>query len=86
MAEIASYIYVVGPLAWAVLAGFGGLIVTLSPHHLRLARGFFVFSTLPLCAVLITIGCAASSAAIGLPIVAVSAFMLTACIIWDLLS
>jgi hypothetical protein len=31
MAEIASYIYVVGPLAWAVLAGFGGLIVTLPP-------------------------------------------------------
>jgi hypothetical protein len=76
VAEITNYIYTVGPLGWAVLAGFGSLVVTLSPQHVRLARGFFLLSALPLFAVPITFGCTASSAAIGLPIATVSAFLL----------
>jgi hypothetical protein len=76
MAEIANFVFVIGPLSWAVLAGFGGLVVTLSPQHLRLARGFFLFSALPLFAVPITFGCTASSAAIGLPVATVSVFIL----------
>jgi hypothetical protein len=76
VAEIANYIYTVGPLGWAVLVCFGGLAMTLSPQHARLARGFFLLSALPLFAVPITFGCTASSAAIGLPIATVSAFLL----------
>jgi hypothetical protein len=76
VAEITNYIYTVGPLGWAVLAGFGGLVVALSPQHVRLARGFFLLSALPLFAVPITFGCIASSAAIGLPIATLSAFLL----------
>jgi hypothetical protein len=77
VAEITNYIYTLGPLGWAVLAGFGGLVVALSPQHVRLARGFFILSALPLFTVPITFGCTASSAAVGLPIATVSAFLLT---------
>jgi hypothetical protein len=76
VAEIANYIYIAGPLCWAVIAAFGGLIVTLSTHHLRLARGFFLASALPLFAVPITFGWTASSPVVGLSIAAVSAFIL----------
>ena len=76
MDEVANYIYTIGPLCWAVLAAFGGLIVALSSQHLRLARGFFVFSALPLFAVPITFGYRASSAAIGLSAATASAFVL----------
>lgn len=76
MSEVANYIYVVGPLGWAVIAGFGGLVVTLSPQHIRIARAFFLFSAFPLFAVPITFGCTASSGIVGLPIAAGSAFFL----------
>ncbi len=32
MDEVSGYIYAYAPLCWAVLAGFGGLVVTLSPE------------------------------------------------------
>jgi len=75
MGEIASYVYTVGPLCWAALVGFGGLIVTLSTQHLRLARAFFLLSALPIFAVPITFGYTASSALVGLSVAAVSAFI-----------
>jgi hypothetical protein len=76
MVEVASYVYVFGPLCWAALAAFGGLIVTLSTQHLRIARGFFIVSAIPMFLVPITFGYVASSAVIGLATACLSAFAL----------
>ena len=76
MAEVANYVYIFGPLCWAALVGFGGLVVTLSTQHLRLARGFFVLSAIPLSAVPITFGWSAHSSTIGLTVAGLSAFAL----------
>jgi len=76
MAEVANYVYVFGPLCWAVLAVFGGLVVTLSTQHARLARGFFILSAIPLFLVPVAFGVTAVSGAVGLIIAALSAFVL----------
>jgi len=78
MAELANYIYILASSCWGVIAAFGALIVTLSPQHIRLARGFFLLSALPLFAVPITFGCTASSTILGLSVAALSAFVLGA--------
>lgn len=76
MAEVANYIYIFGPICAGALIGFGALIVTLSPQHLKLARGFFLLSAIPVFLVPITFGYTASSAVIGLITAAASAFAL----------
>lgn len=76
MAEVANYIYGFAAVCGAVLVAFGGLIVTLSTGHLRLARGFFLASALPLFALPITFGVTGSSPAWALALAAISAFVL----------
>jgi hypothetical protein len=75
MAEVANYIYGFAAVCGAALAAFGGIIMTLSPQHTRLARGFVIFSAIPVFLMPITFGCSASSPIIGLTVAGVSAFV-----------
>jgi hypothetical protein len=76
MEDFANYVYIFGPVLWALLAFVGGLVIAISPKSLRQARIWLVLSAIPLFAVPIAFGLVAHSMVLGLVVATASGFVL----------
>jgi hypothetical protein len=76
MDEFPGYIYVYTPVLAALLAVFGGVVLTISTKRLRQARIWLSLSALPLLLIPITYGWSARSSGLGIFVAAISAFLL----------
>ena len=75
MGEMVDYIYATAGAAAVALGGLGGLIMSLSRRHTRVARGFVIASAFPLFLMPITFAWTYPYPLIGFPVAGLSSFV-----------